>query len=352
MSEAVRTLTLQEIAEVVGGTVEGDASLPILGATNLTDALPGTIARVEHSRFLAAAEESAAAALLLPPSLGPVTKPCIRVENPRMAFIRCLELFDREEQPPAGIHPTAVIGEGAEIDPTAHVGAYATLGAGVRVAEGAVIHPHVVVGDRCEIGPRSVLFPQVVLYPRTVLGARVRIHASAVIGADGYGYEWSGKHHQKKPHNGRVRIEDDVEIGAHTAVDRATTGETVIGAGTKIDNLVQVAHNVRTGAHCLIVSQVGIAGSAVLGNGVVIGGQAGVNPHVKVGDGSQVGGQSGVWSTIPAGSKVSGNPARAHREEVRIQASLAQLPELLRRVKALERQLAAVTGDEAADGGE
>jgi len=237
------------------------------------------------------------------------------------------------------VDPTAVLGEGVELGEGCSVGAYAVLGRGVRLGPGAAVLPHAVVGDGSEIGAASVVFPHAVLYPRTVLGERVRVHAGAVIGADGYGYQWTGERHQKKPHNGRVRLCDDVEVGANTTIDRATTDETVIGPGTKIDNLVQVGHNVRMGAHCLLVSQVGIAGTARLGNGVVLAGQAGVNSHITVGDGVQAAGKAGVWTDQPAGARVHGNPARPYREDMRIQAALGQLPELLRRVRQLERQL-------------
>jgi UDP-3-O-[3-hydroxymyristoyl] glucosamine N-acyltransferase len=221
------------------------------------------------------------------------------------------------------------------------------LGRNVRLAAGVVIHPHVVLGDNVEIGANSVVFPQAVIYRDSVLGERVRVHSGAVVGADGYGYEWSGKGHYKIPQLGRVRLENDVEVGANTTIDRATTGETVIGAGTKIDNQVQIAHNVRTGQHCLIVAQVGIAGSTTLGNGVVLAGQVGVKDHIQIGDGVQAAGKSGIWGNVPAGQKISGHPARPHREEIRLQAAIGKLPELLRRVASLERLL----GKKDADGG-
>jgi len=340
MSEAERSLSLAELAEAVGGQVEGDASLRILGAAGLEDAGEGMLVRVEHPRYLAAALDGPASALLLGPGLGPVHKPCIRVEQVRLAFIRCLELFAPDERQPAGVHPTAVIGPGAQVDPGCSVGPYAVLGRNVKLAGGVVIHAHAVLHDEVEVGPDSVIYPHAVLYARTTLGARVRVHAGAVIGADGYGYTWTGERHHKIPQNGRVRLEDDVEVGANTTIDRATTGETVIGRGTKVDNLVQVAHNVRTGAHCLLVSQVGIAGSAVLGNGVVLAGQTGVKDHVTIGDGVQAGARAGLWGDQPPGALVSGNPARPHREEMRINAALGRLPELLRRVRALEARLA------------
>ncbi len=330
-----QALTLSDLAERLGGEVVGDGDVVIVGIAGLEDAAPGTLVRVEQPRYLERALASACEALLVGPGLEVSGKPAIRVENVRAAFVRCLELFAPNEGLPSGVHPTAVLGEGCEIDPSAAVGPYAVLGDGVRLAAGATVHAHVVVGDHAQIGEGSILFPNVTLYPRTSVGKRVKVHAGTVIGGDGFGYEWFGDHHHKVPQNGRVRLEDDVEIGANTTIDRATTGDTVIGRGTKVDNLVQIAHNVRTGAHCLIVSQVGIAGSAVLGNGVVLGGQAGVKDHITIPDGVMAAGRTGVWGSPAPGSKISGNPDRPHREEVRIQASLGKVPDLVKRVEKL-----------------
>jgi len=332
-------ISLAELAERLGGQAEGNPSLRITGATGLHDAAAGNLVRVEHPRYLADAEACLAAALLTDLRIGPLRKPAIRVAQVRLAFAHALELFAPVEDAPDGIHETAVVASDAALGPGCAVGPYAVIGRKARIGARTVVHAHAVVGESVEIGEDSVIFPQVVLYSRTLVGARVRIHSGSVIGADGYGYEWNGQRHQKIPQIGRVRIGDDVEIGANTAIDRATTGETVIGPGTKVDNLVQVAHNVKTGAHCLIVSQVGIAGSTTLGNGVVLAGQAGVKDHVHLGDGVQAAGKSGVWGDQPAGARVSGHPARPHREEIRIQAALGQLPELLKRVAELERKL-------------
>jgi UDP-3-O-[3-hydroxymyristoyl] glucosamine N-acyltransferase len=332
-------ISLAELAERLGGQVEGSPAVRVTGAAGLQDAAAGSLVRVEHPRYLAEAEASAASAILTDLRIGPLQKPAIRVAKVRLAFAQALELFAPDEDTPDGIHETAVIASDAELGQGCAVGPYAVIGRKARIGARAVVHAHAVIGEGVEIGEDSVIFPQVVVYSRTLVGARVRIHSGSVIGADGFGYEWSGQGHRKIPQIGRVRIGDDVEIGANTAIDRATTGETVIGPGTKVDNLVQVAHNVRTGAHCLIVSQVGIAGSTTLGNGVVLAGQAGVKDHVHLGDGVQAAGKSGVWGDQPAGARVSGHPARPHREEIRIQAALGQLPELLKRVAELERRL-------------
>lgn len=332
-------MTLAEIAEAVGGAVDGDPETRIYGVSGLQDATEGSLVRVEQSRYLEKAVRSAATALLARPDLGPLPKPSVRVEQVRLAFARCLELFTPLESRPEGVHSTAVVGEGATLGEDCAIGPYAVIGAGARIGARVVLHAHAVVGEEVEIGDESVLYPHAVVYARSILGRRVRIHSGAVIGADGFGYEWSGERHQKIPQNGRVRLGDEVEVGANVAIDRATTGETVIGPGTKIDNLVQIGHNVRTGAHCLLISQSGIAGSATLGSGVVLAGQVGVKDHVTIGDGVQIAGQAGVWGDVPPGKVYSGNPARPHREELRVQAVLHRLPELLARLRAVEARL-------------
>jgi UDP-3-O-[3-hydroxymyristoyl] glucosamine N-acyltransferase len=346
MRAAESGIRLADLAAAVGGEAAGDPDLRIMGAAGLEDAFPGAIVRVEHPRHLQAALDGPASALLVPRNFAPVEKPCVRVDGVPLAFVRCLQLFSREETPPPGIHPTAVLGPGVAVGEGCSVGAYAVLGRDVRLGPDVVIHPHVVLGEEVEVGAGSRIFPHAVLYAGTILGARVRIHSGAVIGSDGFGYEWTGQEHLKKPHNGRVRIGDDVEIGANSTVDRATTGETFIGPGTKIDNLAQIAHNVRTGAHCLLVAQVGVAGSSTLGNGVVLAGQAGVSDHVHLGDGVRVGAGSGIVHDEPPGAVISGYYQRPHREHLKIHAALGELPGLLRRVRELERRLAGAAGVE------
>lgn len=337
--------SLAELAELLGGEVLGppDAHLArVRAAANLEDAGPGTIVRVEHPRYLARALATEATAFLLPREHGDVGRPAIRVAGVRPAFFRCLELFSRDEPMLPGVDPTARVAPTAVLADGCYVGPYAVVGPGVRLGPGAQVHAHAVLGEDCSLAEGAVVHPHAVLYPRTELGARSVVHAGCVLGADGYGYEWDGTRHARKPHNGRVVIGEDVEIGANTTIDRATTGETRIGAGTKIDNLVHLGHNVRVGRHCLIVAQVGVAGSAQLGDGVVLAGQVGVNPHVSIGDGTRVGGQSGVWRSLPPGVSVSGIPARPHRDTLRILSAQESLPEVLRRLRELEQRLAAL----------
>ena len=352
MSAAADGLTLAELAAALGGTVEGDPALRIHGVAGLEDAAPGTIVRVDGARYLKPALESPASALLVEESLTGAEKPCVRVRQLRIAYIRALELFAPVEHVPPGVHPSAVVDGSAEIAEGCAIGAGAVIGPRVRLAGGVVLHPCVVLMEDVEVGPDCVLYPHAVLYPRTVLGARVRIHAGAVLGADGFGYEWTGEQHLKRPHNGRVRVGDDVEIGANSAIDRATTGETVIGPGTKIDNLVQIGHNVRMGAHCVMVSQSGLAGSVTAGNGVVVAGQSGAKDNVRLGDGVVLVARAAAWGDLPEKGLYSGSPARPHSEEKRIQAAMRQLPELLKRVRELELQVGGSAEAAAADGTE
>jgi UDP-3-O-[3-hydroxymyristoyl] glucosamine N-acyltransferase len=340
-----RGIAIGELAPLLGGTVEGDPETRVYGVGGLDDAGDGVIVRVEAERYLEKAVASPAAALLIDRALPAAGKPAIRVAKVRLAFAKCLALFSPDVPPPPGVHPAAIVPPTAEVGEGCSIGAFAVVGERARLGRGVILHPHAVVGTDAEVGDGSEIFPHAVLYARTVVGRRVRIHAGAVIGADGYGFEWAGDHHERIPQIGRVRLGDDVEVGANTTIDRATTGETVIGPGTKIDNLVQIGHNTRTGAHCLIIAQVGIAGSCTLGNGVVMAGQSGMKDHVHLGDGLQVAARSGIWGDHDGPGVISGHPARPHREEVRIQAALGRLPELLKRVKELEKRLA-----ELADG--
>lgn len=345
-----REYTLGELAGALGAELGGDPETRIRSVAGLEDAAEGSLVRVEQPRYLSAALAGPAAALLVDDRTEVSGKPFLRVANVRVAFARCLELLYPERHPEPGIHPSAVVAEDAEITAGAAIGPGAVVGSRSRIAAGAVLHAHAVVGEDCEVGAGTILFPHVVLYPRTRVGARVRIHSGAVVGADGFGYVWDGKGHRKIPQVGGVHIGDDVEIGANTTIDGGTTSPTVIGPGTKIDNLAQIGHNVQIGPFNLIISQVGIGGSATTGTGVVLAGQAGLKDHVRIGDGSIVGGGSGVFGDVPPGVQVSGYPAREHRRDMRIQASLSRLPDLLKRVKELERRLGVDSGGSA--GGE
>ncbi|MCP4661403.1 MAG: UDP-3-O-(3-hydroxymyristoyl)glucosamine N-acyltransferase [bacterium] len=340
---------LGELAERVAGTVRGDPEVRIAGLGTLDRAGPedlsfltrGGAARTAaaQAEYRRRAEQSRAAALLVAPEVEGLDRPLLVAADPSLALARLIALFYPTQRPPAGVHPTAVVGDGCEIDPSAHVGPYAVIGDGSRIGAGAALHAHVVLGRECRVGPEAILYPQVVLYDRSEVAERSIVHAGVVIGADGFGFATHGGEHVKVPQVGRAVVEADVEIGANSAVDRATLEETRVGAGTKIDNLVQVGHNVEVGRGCILCGQVGLAGSARLGDFVVMGGQAGSAGHITIGNGVQVAAKTAVFQSVPDGGKVGGIPAVDLAKWRRQAATVNRIGELLRRLRALEKQV-------------
>jgi UDP-3-O-[3-hydroxymyristoyl] glucosamine N-acyltransferase len=328
--------TAAEIAKKVQGEVAGDAATVLTGFAPADRAQNGDLTFAENADYFARAEQCAASAIIVDGNFSS-RKVLIRVPNARIAFAKVLALFFPEPVLPAGIHPTSIIPPSAKIDPTAHLGPHSVIGENVRIGARSVLQGGNHVGANCKLGEEVNLFPNVTLYPRTEIGNRVRIHSGTVIGADGFGYVFDAGIHRKVPQIGNVIIHDDVEIGANATVDRGVLGPTVIGKGTKIDNLVQIAHSVVLGEHCLIVAQAGIAGSTKLGSYVVLGGQVGLAEHLKIGQRATVGAQSGVMHDIPDGEKWFGYPAQPDRQAKRQIIALHQLPELLRRVSELEK---------------
>ena len=333
-------LTLGEIAAALGATVEGDPSRVVRGVASLDAAGPTDVSFVTDPRYASAAQASRAGAFLAPPGVTGLPAPILRTAAPRLALIDLIALFHPPTPLAPGRHPTAVVAPDARVAPTASVGALAVVEAGAEIGPGAQLHPLTYVGRCVVIGDETVLYPTVEIREGVRLGRRVIVHAGAVIGADGFGYTFDGARHRKIPQVGGVRIEDDVEIGANTTIDRATLGETVVSQGTKIDNLVQIGHNVEIGEHTVIAGQVGISGSCRIGRGVVIAGQVGLADHVTVGDGARLGAQSGIHADIAAGGKVLGTPARPLTESKRIMLATGHLPDLMRKVRTLERRLA------------
>jgi len=333
-------MTLGQLAVQLDGLlVGGGADALVLGVAGFDAVGEDMVTYVTSERHLAEAEATSALAIIVPPSIAESVKPLIQVDDPRAAFGRALRLFDWRRPPFPGIDQTAVIAKSAAVHAHAYVGPQAVIGESVFIGDGAIIHPHVVVGDHVEVGPETVIYPGAVIYPRCTIGRRVIIHAGAVIGADGLGFHPGPDGWEKIPHLGTVIIEDDVEIGANVTIDRATSGKTLIGRGTKIDNLVHIAHNVRVGANCMIVALVGIAGSSVIEDGVIMAGQAGVSDHVRVGKGARLAVRAGVTRNVPPGATVSGFPARDHAEELKYEAALRRMPELLEKVKRLEQRV-------------
>jgi UDP-3-O-[3-hydroxymyristoyl] glucosamine N-acyltransferase len=332
-------MTIGDIAKNLGGEVIGDASLKITGFSPANAAKPGDLTFAENEMYFKSAEESSASAILIDKDFPPGKKALIKVPNARIAFAKVLPLFFPEQKFPAGVHSTASIAKSAQIDATAHIGPHCVIGENVKVGAGAILQGGNHVGLNCVIGDGSNLFPNVVLYGNTQLGQRVRIHAGSVIGSDGFGYVLDNGMHRKVPQIGGVIIGDDVEIGANVTIDRGALGPTTIGKGTKIDNLVQIAHNVTIGEHSLIVAQVGIAGSTKIGNYTILAGQVGLAGHLKIGNKVVIAAQSGVMNNIGDGEKWFGSPAQPDRQTKRQWIAVQQLPDLIKRVAELERKL-------------
>jgi UDP-3-O-[3-hydroxymyristoyl] glucosamine N-acyltransferase len=336
--------TLGEIGERLDLAVQGDSSLRIDGVRTLDEAGPHHLACLHHPRYRAAALASRAGALLTGPevSVGDA-RPRLVSPEPYLALARVVALFHPETPPAAGVHPSAhlgdgvVLGEGVTVAPLAVVGDRVRLADGVRVGAGSVIEAD------CELGEGTVVHANVTLYPRTRVGARCVLHGGVVLGADGFGFATRKDGvHEKMPHVGRVIVEDDVEIGAGSTVDRGSLGDTVIGAGTKIDDLVMVAHNVKVGAGCLLVAQSGLSGSTRLGRGVVIAGQSGAAGHLDLGDGATVAAKTAVFADVPAGSRVAGAPALPMERWRRAAAIFARLPEMRSELRRLREEVQAL----------
>ena len=331
--------TAVEIAKLIGGTVIGDGNVPLSGIAPAVSAKPGDLTFAENVDYFARAEQSAASAVLVDAEFESRNKALIKVPNARIGFARAMSIFFPERQFEAGIHPTAIIDPSAKIASSAHVGPYCVVGERVQIGERVVLQCMVHVSADCAVGEGTCVFPNVTLYANTQIGRNVRIHAGTVIGSDGFGYVFDNGVHRKVPQIGSVLIQDDVEIGANVTIDRGALGPTTIGKGSKIDNLVQIAHNVTIGEYSLVVAQAGIAGSTRIGSYVTLAGQVGLAGHLKIGNRVTIAAQSGVMHDIPDGQKWFGTPAMPDRKMKRQVIALHQLPELLRRVAELEKKL-------------
>lgn len=331
-----------EIARLVGGRLEGGTDPNISGAAPLDRAGPDELSFLANPRYLPYLQQSRAGVILVGRGLA---EECgddvvrIIVDDVHRALALVLSHLYPEPVVTPGVHPTAVIEEGAELGEGVSIGAYAVVGSGARIGDRSRIGAHCVIGDRCELAEDVVLHPHVTLYPGVRIGARSIVHSGTRIGVDGFGYVFIDGAHRKVPQVGACVIGADVEIGANTTIDRGSIGATEIGENVKIDNLVHVAHNVRIGDRSIIVAQVGIAGSTTVGRGVTMGGQVGVPGHVRIGDGATLAAQAGVFGDVPAGALYSGYPARPHKEALRAQAGLFRLPQLMKRIRALEQAL-------------
>ena len=337
--------SLGELAALVGGEVVGDPAIEVSGAADIADACEGDIVFAESPKHLTHALKSAAVAVIARPEALNSHKPLIRTANPRLAFAKVLGALAPSSERPLGIHPTASVGSNLQSGDGLSVGSNAFIGDDVSLGSDVWIHPLVYIGNNVRIGSGCVLHPSVSILDNVTIGDNVIIHAGAVVGSDGFGYTLAGTEHFKIPQVGTVVIGDDVEIGANVTIDRARTGKTVIGRGTKIDNLVHIAHNVTIGENCIIVAQVGISGTVKVGDNVVFGGQSGVKDHVTIGDNSMVCARAGIIGDVPRDSHVSGMPAVPHNEQMRAQAALLRLPELLKTIRSLEKRIKALEED-------
>jgi UDP-3-O-[3-hydroxymyristoyl] glucosamine N-acyltransferase len=330
--------TLGQLAELVHGTLQGDPTLQLTGAATLDEAAADQISFIDHPKLQQQLMCSQAGALLVPPDWPEMQRPVIRVASVRQAFARIVSHFHPSfEAPRGGISPLAVVDPSAVIEADVEVHAHAVIGPGVHIGRGSVIHSHVVLSGRCVLGEQVTIYPHAVLYRDTLVGNRCVLHAGAVLGAYGFGYDTIGGRHLRGDQLGWVVLEEDVEVGANTTIDRGTYGPTVIGTGTKIDNLVMIAHNCRIGRHNLICSQVGVAGSSSTGDYVVMAGQAGVPDHVRIGHRAILGAKAGIMRDVPDDTTVIGIPATPERDQMVKQAAFAKLPEMRKQLRDLVR---------------
>ncbi|HEY3781446.1 MAG TPA: UDP-3-O-(3-hydroxymyristoyl)glucosamine N-acyltransferase [Fimbriimonadaceae bacterium] len=339
MEKSPPRYTLSSLAELLGGTADGPADKPLDQPIPAGDCDPLGVTFAENDKYLALAEAVDVGAIIVGKEMRASEKALIRVESPRMAFGMLLSMSERPMSISVGIHTTAVVDPSASVHPAASIGAYVVIQPGVKIERGAKIFPFVFVGDDCEICKNAVLYPHAVLYRDVFVGANSVIHSGAIVGADGFGYVWTGQSRMKVPQVGSVIIEADAEIGANSTIDRATAGATTIGEGVKLDNLVQIAHNVSIGDHSVIAAQSGISGSTKVGKRVVMGGNVGTTDHVNITDDVVLGGRSSVGWDLTEPGAYFGTPAIPGAEAKRSMLLIPKLPELLSRIRALEKKV-------------
>jgi len=332
-------VTLDELARLVGGKVSGDGKTVVRAVNGIKEAGPGDITFLANSKYAPLLSSTKASAVVVAEGTSsPI--PALAVKNPDLAFGRVAEhLSGSGWRPAPGVHPSAVVAKTARLGKNVSVGAGTVVEEDASIGDNSVLYPQVYIGRETTIGPDALIYPQVVLRERCQLGARVILHSGTVVGSDGFGYATEQGVHHKIPQVGIVVIEDDVELGANVTVDRARFGRTVIGKGTKIDNLVQIGHNVSLGRGCLLVSQAGIAGSTKVGNYVVLAGQAGVIGHLEIGDGAIITAQTGVTKDVPPGGVRSGSPALDRRTHLKELAALSKLPDALQEIRKLRQEI-------------
>lgn len=331
-------MKLRELALMLGGEIIGDAEMEIKGVAGISEASEGDITFLSNPKLIRECSESRASCVIVKEEIPEIRKAQIKVSNPYYAFARLLEHFYIKPIKPAGISERAFVSDKARIGKDVSIYPMAYISEGASIGDGTVIYPWVFIGEETSIGDECILYPNVAIRERVKIGNRVIIHAGSVIGSDGFGYVFEGGRHHKIPQVGGVTIGDDVEIGANVTIDRATTGNTIIGSGTKIDNMVQIGHNVRIGENSIVVAQVGIGGSTEIGNFVTIAGQVGIADHAKIDSGCIIGAKSGIMGHLTKGA-YSGVPAIPHRDWLKAQAIFAKLPELNKKIRELEEKI-------------
>jgi len=332
--------TLSEIAKIVDGEIVGDPSVVITGICGIKEAKPGDLTFVANPKYLSLMKDTQASAIITSREINSAPKPIIKTENPSLAFAKMVSfIFPVEPLTFKGIHPTAIIGKNVKLGKDVSIGPYVIIGDDVTIGDKTVIYGSGYIGHHSVIGSETLIYLHVSIRERITIGNRVIIHSGTVIGSDGFGFATVKGLHHKIPQVGTVVVEDDVEIGANVTIDRARFDKTVIGRGTKIDNLVQIAHNVIVGENSIIVAQAGISGSTVLGKNVLLAGQAGLVGHINIGDGVVVAAQAGVTKSIPPNTKVSGYPAKPHETAKKVNACLQRLPQLVEKVKELQKRI-------------
>jgi UDP-3-O-[3-hydroxymyristoyl] glucosamine N-acyltransferase len=330
---------LRELAQWVGGTVVGDGEVEITGASSIEEARAGEITFIASPKYLPKLDETKASAVIVSPEVTQANKPLLCVTNPYLAFSKIVSLFFYKPYQPKGIDAKAWVSPTAQLGKDITVYPFVYLGDRCRIGDRVILYPGVSIGEDSSIGEESVIYPNVSIYSGTVIGKRVILHSGVVVGSDGFGYVKDGKKNVKIPQVGSVEIEDDVEIGANTTIDRAALGKTIIRRGVKIDNLVQVAHNVVIGEDSIIVAQVGISGSTKIGSNVILAGQVGVVDHIEIGDNVMVGAQSGVSHDLAPNQGYAGSPALPHREFLRTITVFPKLPEMRKTLLDIEKRL-------------
>lgn len=333
--------TLKEIAALIDGEVVGDAGTVITGVAGIKEASAGDITFVANAKYIPLIRETGASAIITSRDITSSPKPIIRTDNPSLAFTKVVSLILPEEiKHPKGIHPTALLGKGVSLGKDVSLGAYAVVADNVSIGDNSIIYAGTFIGHDTKIGSGCLIYANVSIREKVSIGNRVIINSGTVIGSDGFGYVNVEGRHQRIPQTGTVVIEDDVDIGANVTIDRARFDKTLIGEGTKIDNLVQIAHNVIIGKNCIIVAQAGISGSTVIGNNVTLAGQAGISGHLKIGDGAIVAAQGGVTKSVAPNTIVSGYPAKPHDIARKVNACVQNLPRLYEAVAQLKKKIA------------